>query len=356
MRTKIFLVALCAMLVTSVLLAQQTSREDGPALRGQTTQPLRDGHPERYTVRLGDTLWDISERFLRDPWLWPEIWYENPFIDNPHLIYPGDVVKLTTVDGQPRLTVERGGGTVKLSPRVRMEDLDQAITTIPIDAIRPFLSGNRVVGAETFDTAPYIVAGADERVMGSTGDPVYVRRLGDSAAQGYKVMRQGQPFIDPESGELLGYEAVYVGDAARVRTGDPATYVLTEINREVLPGDVLLETEEDLIQSRYYPRPPEGEVSGQILAVLDGVTQVGQFDVVAINRGENHGLRQGDVLAVYKRGRTVQDRFSADQETITLPDERAGEMIIFRTFERLSLGLIMEASRAMRVADLVRNP
>lgn len=326
------------------------------ALSAQDDGPLRNDHPERYTVQPGDTLWDISERFLRDPWYWPEIWYENPDIANPHLIYPGDVIKLTTIDGERRLTVERGGGTVKLSPKIREQSLDEAINTIPIDAIQPFLSGNRVVGAETFDRAPYIIAGADERVMGAEGDPVYARGLEQPKHQGFAIVREGSPFIDPETGDVLGYEATYIGDAQLLRTGDPATLSIVSSNREVLPGDRLLETRQYPLRSRYYPRAPMQEINGQIVAVMDGVSEIGQYNVVAINRGAEDGLEQGHVLAVYKSGRTVTDRWSETDEEVQLPPERAGEMIIFRVFEDMSFALIMEATRSMNVADAVRNP
>lgn len=326
------------------------------ALSAQDDGPLRNDHPESYTVQPGDTLWDISDRFLRDPWYWPEIWYENPDIANPHLIYPGDVIKLTTIDGERRLTVQRGGGTVKLSPKIREQSLDEAINTIPIDAIQPFLSGNRVVDAETFDRAPYIVAGADERVMGAEGDPVYARGLDHPQHEGFAIVREGNPFIDPETGDVLGYQATYIGDAQLLRTGDPATLSIVSSNREVLPGDRLLETREDPLRSRYYPRAPMDSINGQIVAVMDGVSEIGQYNVVAINRGAEDGLEQGHVLAVYKSGRTVDDRWSDEDEEVQLPPERAGEMIIFRVFKDMSFGLIMEATRSMNVADAVTNP
>jgi hypothetical protein len=240
-------------------------------LSAQDNGPLRNGHPERYTVQPGDTLWDISERFLRDAWYWPEIWYENPEIDNPHLIYPGDVIKLTTIDGEQRITVQRGGdgGTVKLSPKIRSQSLDEAIHTIPIDAIRPFLSGNRVVDADTLEKAPYIIAGADERVMGAHGDPVYARRLENPSHDGFAIVREGEAFVDPETDKVLGYKAPFIGDAQLVETGDPATLRIIASNREVLPGDRLLETRKDPLRSRYYPRPPSDDVDGQILAFMD---------------------------------------------------------------------------------------
>jgi len=323
----------------------------------QDNGPLRNGHPERYTVQPGDTLWDISEHFLRDPWYWPEIWYENPDIKNPHLIYPGDVIKLTTVNGKPRLTVERGGGTVKLSPKVREQPLGEAINTIPMEAIRPFLSGNRVVDVDTLKQAPYIIAGADEHVMGSPGDRIYARRLANAPHEGFAIVREGDPFKDPETGKILGYQATYIGSAQLISGGDPATLRVVTANREVLPGDRLLETRRDALKSRYYPRPPKHDIHGQIISVMDGVSQIGQYNVVAINRGGEDGLEQGNVLAVYRSGRTVTDRWSSEQsERVTLPPERAGEVIVFRVFKQMSFGLVMQATRAMHIADAVRNP
>jgi len=319
---------------------------------------LKDNHPQRYTVQPGDTLWDISARFLKNPWYWPEIWYENPDIDNPHLIYPGDVIKLTYVNGKPRLSVQRGGGTVKLSPKVRVEDLDQAIHTIPMSAIRPFLTGARVVSQDEYSGAPYIVAGADERVMGATGDPIYVRKLPSNPANSWDIARKGKPFVDPETGERLGFEAIQVGAAHLKQRGDPATFMITSINREVLPGDRLFQVKDTELRSRFYPSAPDTRINGLIMAVLNGVSQIGQYDVVALNRGRTDGLKVGNVLEIYKRGRTVKDEYASDgdKETVTLPDEKAGELIVFRVFDRMSFGLVMQGSRAMTVDDLVRSP
>lgn len=326
----------------------------GPVMAEQDA--LRDGHPYRYTVQVGDTLWDIAGRFLREPWFWPEIWHENPDIENPHLIYPGDVVVLSMVDGEPSLSVERGGGTVKLSPEVRTSDLDEAIPTIPASAIRPFLEQTRVVSADAFESAPYIVAGADERVLGASGDPIYVRGTPSDPPRGWDVLRRGSAFIDPETDELLGYEATQVATARLDSEGDPATFTLTSSNREVAPGDRLFVVEDSELRSRFQPRIPETSIGGVIMAVMDGVSQIGQYDVVALNRGAADGLEVGHVMDVYRRGRVIEDRYSGDREAVRLPDEKAGQLIVFRTFEQLSFALIMEGTRAMAVHDIVRTP
>ncbi len=327
------------------------------ALQAAEDSALRDDHPERYTVQPGDTLWDISDRFLTDPWLWPEIWYENPKIENPHLIYPGDVIKLTTVDGEPRLTTERGGGTVKLSPKVRTEKLDEAISTIPVSAIRPFLTGHRLVSAQAYEGAPYILAGSEKRVISSTGDPVYVRRLPASPAESWDVVRKGDALVDPETDEVLGFEATKVGTARLSKTGDPATMVITGVTREILRGDRLFQARESGLRSQFTPRAPEKPLQGQIMTVMDGVSQVGQFDVVAINVGTEDGASVGHVLGAFKRARVVEDDYSDNEgESVKLPPERAGEMIIFRTFEKMSFALVMEATRAITTDDFVKTP
>ncbi|SEO88447.1 LysM peptidoglycan-binding domain-containing protein [Aquisalimonas asiatica] len=315
---------------------------------------FRDDHPERYTVESGDTLWDISERFLEDAWLWPEIWHVNPDIENPHLIYPGDVIVLVYIDGEPRLTVERGERTVRLSPETREEQLEPAISTIPMEAIRPFLSRSRVLDEDVLDSAAYIIAGEDERVMASRGDSIYVRRLPDEDQDAFTIVRKGDPYVDPETDDVLGFEATYVGDARILDHGDPGTARVASSNREILPGDRLVETPTDPIRTEFQPRAPEQDVAGYIIDVMDGVTQIGQFDVVVLNRGEEHGLEEGHVLSVFQAGREIRDDVAG--ETVTLPEERAGELIVFRVFDRLSFGLVMRAERAMNTMDIVRTP
>ncbi len=319
--------------------------------------PLKQEHPNHYTVQPGDNLWDISARFLEDPWYWPEIWYVNPAIKNPHLIYPGDVIKFTMVGGRPRLVVERQGGTIKLSPHVRAEELEEAIPAIPISALQPFITGDRMVSAEQWHQAAHIVAAADEHVMGAQGDLIYVRGLDqDGTDRLYGILRNRGPLVDPESGAVLGYQATHVGDAVCRPSGEPAMCTIRRSNREVLPGDRLLRVEEKALRGRFYPRPPTQAVEGVIIAVMGGVSQIGQYNVVAINRGETQALKPGDVLLVYKSGRQVVDRFDGRRDRVGLPDERVGSMIIFRTFPQLSFGLIMEATRAMSVHDRIRSP
>ena len=318
---------------------------------------LAPNHPERYVVVKGDTLWHISGRFLEKPWLWPEVWYVNPQIENPHLIYPGDVITLVYVDGKPQLRVERGRPTVKLSPTAREERIDQAIHTIPIDAIRPFLTQPLVVDEEEMRTAPYLLTAADEHVVAGAGDRVYVRGVADDSARDFSLYRTGGHYQDPDSGEILGHKAQYIGDARLDAFAEVSTMTLVRTTREARTGDRLRPTAEDEVYTHFLPRAPENDIEGRIIDVVDGVSQIGQYQVVAINRGAREGLEPGHVLAVYQAGALVTDTLSGKRgDRVRLPDEHGGELMIFRVFDKVSFGLVMKATRALHVLDIVRNP
>lgn len=321
------------------------------------TVKLNPDHPDKYTVVTGDTLWDISGRFLQNPWQWPEIWHVNPQIANPHLIYPGDVISLVYIDGQPRLVVTRGTKTVKLTPQGRIIPLDQAISTIPMDAIKQFLKEPVIVGKGELDKAPYVVEFKGEHITASTNDSIYVRGIKDSNTRKYAVVRAGNTYKDPITKAVLGYEARFVGNAKLYRTGDPSTLKMLRTTREVLIGDRLIPSSEDVFDANFLPRAPASEVSGFILAVLDGVNQIGSNQVVVISKGERDGLKPGHVLDIYQAGKTIKDSVSKDpRDKITLPDEKAGMLMVFRTFDKLSYALVMKASRNINVYDSVRNP
>lgn len=326
---------------------------------------LRDGVPETYTVVRGDTLWGIAGRFLRDPWRWPEIWEANPDIENPHLIYPGDVVHLTWVDGQPRLSVERGVApppsrdprAEQLQPQIRVLPLEEAVPTIPLEVIRPFLSRPRVVAPGELDSAPYILRTVDGRLIAGIGNRVYVRGLGASPELEWTVVRLGQQYVDPVTGEELGYEAEYVAEGRIDRIGDPATMVITSSNIEAMQGDRLLALSGQQLETSLHPRAPDGPVEGHIVARMGGGIQIGQYHVIVINLGESHGMEPGMVLSIWKKGEEIQDTVNSRRgEPVQLPDERAGEAIVFRTFGRLSYALVMRSSRDMDVGDILRNP
>lgn len=316
---------------------------------------LRANYPEQHSVVKGDTLWDISNTFLSNPWFWPEIWHVNPQIENPHLIYPGDVIRLVYFDGKPRLTLERGSRVVKLSPQIRVEDAGAAIPSIPLDKINNFLSRSRIVTVEELERAPHVISGEAKRLVLGKGDRLYARGEFEGDNTVYGIYRRGETYVDPDTGEMLGLQALDIGSGKmRALEGEIATLLMTRTTEEVRIGDRLLSDEERSIDSTFFPSAPDGDVNATIIAVEGGVTQVGKMDVVVINRGDREGMAVGNVLAVYKRGGVVKDRVKGDM--VTLPDERAGLVMVFRAFEKLSLGLVLEAERPLAVKDLVRNP
>jgi hypothetical protein len=318
---------------------------------------LNPEHPDRYVVVKGDTLWDISSKFLRDPWLWPEVWYVNPQIANPHLIYPGDILTLTYVDGKPQLRMTRGYPTVNMSPQIREESLDKAIPTIPIDSIKQFLTRTIVVGEGELDSAPYVIQSADEHVVTGAGDRVYVRGIEGENEPLFDIFEPGDAYIDPDTGEVLGYQALYVGTGPVQQFGDPATLLLSETTREVRVGDRLLPMKRTGSITHFQPHAAPPGVEGRIMSVIDGVTEIGQYDVVAINRGTREGMETGHVLKIFQAGKVIRDEISGKRnDKVKLPDEEAGILMIFSTFEKVSLGLVMEATRAIHINDIVRTP
>jgi len=316
---------------------------------------LNPNHPDRYVVVKGDTLWDISAKFLRDPWYWPEIWYVNPQVANPHLIYPGDVLTLVYIDGKPQLRLDQG--TDKLSPRIRVESLEQAIPTIPIDAIKQFLTKPLLVSQDELNRAPYVVASADEHVVTGAGDRVYARGIDGEDIGLFDIYEPGGALIDPDTKEVLGYEAIYVGEGAVKRFGDPATLLLTETTREARIGDRLWPTSQEKPMTHFLPHPAPPGTEGRIISVLSGVREIGQFNVVAINRGSADGMEIGHVMKIFQTGETIRDNVGSKRaELVKLPDEEAGMLMVFRTFDRVSYCLVMKATRAMHLLDIVRTP
>ena len=324
----------------------------------QAQVQLKDGHPERYTVVAGDTLWDISAKFLSQPWKWPQLWRANPQVHDPDLIYPGDTLTLIYVDGQPRIVANRGEsrGTIKLSPRVRSTPIAEAIPTIPLGAINAFLLNNRIMDtAKQFDDAPYVVAGNGERVLSGAGDRIYARGRFSPDQVSYGIFRKGKTYFDPDTNVALGINADDIGSGEVVANeGDIATVQMQRSTQEVRLGDRLFVSEERAINSTFVPSEPQQEINRVIIDVPRGVTQIGEFDVVTLDRGRLDGLSEGNVLAIYKTGENVRDRITGEQ--VKIPDERSGLLMVFRTYNRLSYAMVLHATRSLAVNDKVRNP
>jgi len=317
---------------------------------------IKPDHPEQYTVAKGDTLWDISGQFLDQPWHWPHLWENNPQIKNPHLIYPGDTLHFSVVNGKPRLSFS---DTVTLKPRIRTLPNDQAIKLIPTDAIAQFLTSPRVVNDKDLELSPYVIDFAGEHIIAGAGDRVYVRSIPNPESLGYTIYRPGEAYVSPDNpNEVLGYEAIFIADTTIQRSGDPATLVVTKSNIEIRKGDRLMVSEKDALALNYFPRPPKESIGGSIIGVLDGVSQIGQFNIVVIDKGTADGLKPGHTLDIYNLGRTVDDPFNNDKykrSYVKLPDEIAGELMVFRPFERVSYALVLAATQSIHVYDRVRS-
>jgi len=387
---------------------------------------LNPEHPDKYTVVEGDTLWGISARFLQKPWRWQEIWQVNPQIKNPHLIYPGDVVSLHYQGGQPVLSLERAGQTssgrnIKLSPTIRSSENDKAISAIPIDAIEQFLQWPLIFEQDEMDDWPYVVSSYEGHLIASVNNTIYVRGIPDeSETREYSIYRKGAAYLNvkedkDEDDEILGYEAIYIGQAVMQKKGDPASAVITSVEREVLTGDRLIPNSEQDINVEFTPSSTKTEVTGRILSVLTGISklggvaQIGQHQVVVLNVGESKGIEPGNVLGIFQDNFKVKDTIGPNQpkklveqdadrieferedsnfvdqelsklvngirnmikkfdrkfpefanrktksETISLPQEYVGVVLVFRTFEKISYGLVMEISGPVHVLDTVRS-
>ena len=335
---------------------------------------VKVAHPRQYTVQKGDTLWDIANLFLKDPWFWPEIWYQNPQVDNPHLIFPGDVLTLIYVDGQPRIVVSKSGQGVqtgvavisddagplpvlKLSPKIRSESIEASIDTIPGDAIRQFLTKPRVVTKEELKDAPYILGSDDEHLILGQGNNVYIRGEIDKERVRYTVVRKGAKLVDPDTEEVLGYEATYAGETLITSYGDPAVGELTFTEREVLYGDRLLPTDKSKIENLFFPRLPDRDVQGKIVHLPDALFGIAKLQVAVVNQGSRDGIETGNLLAIYSKGQTIYDHYNAGRKLqLDLPDVRSGMMMIFRTFDHVSYGLVLESTRVIHNHDIVRTP
>ena len=365
-----------------------------PALAADASAVKEDA-PDRYTVVRGDTLWGISGRFLKDPWKWPEIWKMNQEqIKNPNRIYPGDVVVLDRSGGDAQLRLVQSN-TVKLSPRARAQPhADAAVPAISPSVIEPFLSRPMVVGQSELDGAPKITATQENRVATGAGDTVYAAGLSKDKGAVWQVFRRGDALIDPDTGEVLGYVATYLGEARVVKYGDQSTLVITRSVQEIYAGDRLLPASKEVPTFSYVPRAPTKSVRGRVVSTYSGLWETGPSGIVALSKGAKDGLEVGHVLAIYRSQSTAryemrssalfgmegpaasnsprtyyseelnvrngplysQGQPISTKDAANLPDERYGLVMIFRTFDRAAFGLIMQASRPVALNDVVTNP
>lgn len=366
--------------------SQQRATAQQTAQSGVPLSELAPNAPDEYTVKPGDTLWAISRLYLLRPWRWPELWGMNiSEIANPHRIYPGQILYLDKTGGRARLTMRRGaggsgdGGTIKLSPRTRFDSLaGMALPTLNPSVIEPFLSEPIVVDADTLQAAPRIVAGNDSRVLLSRGDRAYARGNAETPLletpgplKNFRVFRSATPLKDPGTGEILGYEAQYLGKAQLQRgesttvetTNDkdvitvvPASVDIIAAREEIRAGDRLLPEPPRQLLS-YVPRAPSSQVEGRIISVYGNAVQfAAQNQVVAINKGTRDGIDSGHVLAILKNGETILDRTGARKETIKLPNERIGLLMVFRPFEKVSYALVLEITDTPKAGDFLVNP
>src|SRR6185437_8627149 len=285
---------------------------------------LKPTAPKNYVVKRGDTLWGIANMFLKTPWVWPEIWYVNPQVRNPHRIYPGDTLRLALAgDGRTQLQLVRGPAgqaataravsatgadlaAARLEPLLRSSPLDAPIDTIPYSLIAAFMSHPSVLTREQIQASAYIVALAQSHDVAGTGHELYVRKADAPAGSRFSVMHIDEPLRDPDSGRELGYVAIYTGSAQITRPGTIAEAVLTNSARETLQGDLLI-PEEHEPTTDFVPHSAQRPVDGHVIDVIDNVLLAGQYQVVALNRGSSDGLDRGTVLTVDDQPEVVTD-------------------------------------------------
>jgi len=333
--------------------------------------PLAPDAPDTYVVKKGDTLWDIAGVFLKYPWYWPEIWYVNPQVENPHWIYPGDVLRLVYVDGKPRITVG-AAGEVRLSPQVRADPLGQAIRTVPYDILMNFVQRPSLLTKKQVDKAPYVVGFRSRHIVGSSANELYAKGL-ENPPPGteYTIVHPGEELRDPDDGDLLGYVGHYAATTRVITTTDakhedPLTHLTVLDNgREINQGDKVFPAKTKFGDDFVVSAPKDTKLDGQVLAVVDGLAVAGRYQVLAINRGKRDGLVPGNVVAIYARGVDVRDlysrgqdwtKFTANYATVKLPDERSGTLLLFTVTDRMSYGLVVESTQPMRIGDFIKHP
>lgn len=375
--------------LASVAQASKDATNAATAQPAESAKPivLAENAPTSYTVVSGDTLWGIAAKFLRDPWRWPDVWNLNrDQVKDPHWIYPGNVIRLITdASGQPRLALASGssspaapvsGGTESVQPRVRIQSVRDYIPSISAKTITPFLTLPLVASSDDeMLNSPKIVSTEEERVIVGTGDIAYVVGLSEGQPTRWQIYRPGKALVDPITSSVLGYEALYLGDARVLKFGDPTTTIdIVRSNREINRGDRLAPTTDGVVPA-YVPHAPASRIVGSVVSLVGGVGESPQYSVVVLSLGKRDGIEVGHVLAAYQAGNVVstntdgfrwrsliprwiwKDRNELDiPSSVRLPNERNGLVFVFRVFDKVSYALVMSSSRALRVGDVVQTP
>lgn len=351
-------------IISALFLSLSTSLA---VAQGSGPIELAPDAPDSHVVAKGDTLWGIASKFLKDPYRWPEVWRMNDEqVRNPHLIYPGQVIVLDRngLGGDPQLKLGKLVGdqaATKVEPRIYYKSERDAISAIPQNVIDPFLSQPLVIEEDQLSGDTRVVATEDGRVVAGQSTKIYAKGIAKDAPPLWQIYRPGVKFEDPDTGEVLGYEAIYLGDARLLRAPDgdeAATLNVTRAKLEVSSGD-FLKVAEKPVMSNYVPRSPRDRIKGKLISIYGGVRGVGeagQYSIVAISRGKRDGIELGHVLAISRTGEYVSNRFEGNKETIRLPDERYGTLFIFRVFNKVAYGLVMESTRPVKVNDTVETP
>lgn len=343
-----------------------------PSYGSAQSSLLNDNYPERYEVKEGDTLWDIAEVFLKDPARWQDIWEEDKFLDNSGEIFPGDSVSIAYVGGSPRLFLQRGGReTVKLTPQIRSTTLVSSIPAIPLESIENSFTKNRIIDPSEFDQAPYIVSSVNSNLSIGTGDEVYVRGEWQESPTSFEVYRQGTSYFDPETEELMGLEVEYLGFAtiAATETENMRRVVINNSSREIKAGDRLLVRQESRLGDTLFPEEPSRLVKGNVISFLGNEALASLLDTVIINLGTDDDLEVGNILSINRLGETMVDTVAENQkttrerfrslfreETVDLPKQQLGTLLIYKTFDKLSYAVIISANEPIEIGYEVASP
>lgn len=370
---------ICFLLPVLALVAEHGAFAAEPDQPTDILADVRSDAPDRHIVVKGDTLWDISGKFFKDPWKWPHIWGLNKdSIKDPHWIYPGDVIYLDRSSGTLRFgengttaasgvgetapasgvaetgneTGVEAGNVVRLSPHVReYPSSHDAIPSIPAGVIEPFLSQPLVIDKNGLKSAPEVIGAREGRVILGNDDIAFAKGLRSGKSDKWQVYRPGKTFIDPDTREVLGIEAIYLGNADVTQYGDVSTLKINHAVEEIYAGDRLVQPSFET-PNAYLPRAPESKIYSSVISIYGGVSQGGQNSIITLSKGKRDGLENGNVLALYRKGEVVK----SGGKKYTLPDERYGLVFVFRVFDKVSYGLVMQTKLPVQLLDRANTP